>query len=72
MGNIKNENLYFVAQFNSIDDPIKKMYRYDIQPKIYFNDKDGNEYEKRVYNITYYPTFKFSDIYKYLREVGEL
>lgn len=68
----KNENLYFVAQFNYIDDPIKKMYRYDVQPKIYFSDRDGNEYEKRVYNITYYPTFKFYNIYKYLREVGEL
>lgn len=68
----KNENLYFVAQFHSIEDPIKKMYRYDIQPKIYFKDKYGKEYEKRVYNITYYPTFKFFDIYKYLREVEEL
>lgn len=68
----KNENLYFIAQFHSIEDPIKKMYRYDIQPKIYFSDRDGNEYEKRVYNITHYPTFKFYEIYKYLKEVGEL
>ncbi|MBD7914416.1 hypothetical protein H9660_04590 [Clostridium sp. Sa3CUN1] len=68
----KNENLYFVAEFHSIEDSIRKMYMYDIQPKIYFKDRNGKEYEKRVYNITYYPTFKFFDIYKYLRELGEL
>lgn len=67
-----NDNLYFTSQFNFIDDPERKLYSYDIRPVIYFKDRDGKEYEKRVYNMTYKPLFNFIDIYKYLRETGEI
>lgn len=67
-----NDNLYFTSQFNFIDDPERKLYSYDIRPIIYFKDRDGKEYEKRVYNVTYNPLFNFNDIYKYLIETGEI
>ncbi|MGG7214242.1 hypothetical protein ACQPUY_11545 [Clostridium nigeriense] len=67
-----NDNLYFTSQFNFIDDPERKLYSYDIRPIIYFKDRDGKEYEKRVYNLTYNPSFNFNDIYKYLIETGEI
>lgn len=68
----KNENVFFISQFHYIDDPIKKLYTFDVKPNIYFNDRNGNQYEKRVYDITYYPRFNFYDIYRYLRETGEI
>lgn len=68
----KNEYVFFISQFHYIDDPIKKLYTFDIKPNIYFNDRNGNEYEKRVYDIIYYPKFNFYNIYRYLREVGEI
>lgn len=67
-----NDNLYFTSQFNYIDDPERKLYSYDIRPVIYFKDRDGKEYEKRVYNVTYNPFFNFHNIYNYLREMGEI
>lgn len=67
-----NDNLYFTSQFKYIDDPERRLYSYDIRPVIYFKDRDGKEYEKRVYNVAYNPLFSFYDIYKYLREIGEL
>lgn len=67
-----NDNLYFVSQFNNIDDQERKLYSYDIRPIIYFKDKNGKSYEKRVDNVNYNPIFNFYDIYKYLKEVGEI
>lgn len=67
-----NDNLYFTSQFHYIDDVERKLYSYDIRPVIYYKDRNGKEYEKRVYNITHYPNFNFYDIYKYLRKTGEI
>lgn len=68
----KGDNLFFTSQFNNIDDPVKKLYTYDIKPIMYFKDRIGKEYEERIYNITYNPYFTFYNIYKYLVEVGEI
>lgn len=68
----KNDNLYFTAQFNNIDDIERKLYSYDIRPIIYFKDRSGKEYEERIFDIRYNPTFNLKDIYKYLRSVGEI
>ena len=65
-----NDNLYFISQFNNIDDKERKLYSYDIKPTIYFEDKNGIEYEERVDNIRYTPIFNFYDIYTYLKKVG--
>ncbi|MBS5883968.1 hypothetical protein [Clostridium sp.] len=69
----KNEHLFFSFQFYNIDDIEKKLCSYEIEPVIYFTDKSGKEYEKRVYNtFDYKPYFSFSDIYKYLKVKGEI
>lgn len=68
----KYEHLYFTSQFHNIEDPSRKLSRYDIKPNIYFEDKDGNEYMKEVQNISYTPNFNFKDIYNYLKSQGEL
>lgn len=63
----KNDYLYFNSQFNNIDDIEKKLYSYDIKPIIYFKDKSGNDFEKRINNIEYNPIFNFKKIYNYLK-----
>ncbi|MDY2631289.1 MULTISPECIES: hypothetical protein [unclassified Clostridium] len=68
----KGDNLFFTSQFNNIDDPIKKLYTYDIKPIMYFKDRMGKEYEERIYNITYNPYFTFYNIYRYLVEMEEI
>ncbi len=69
----KNENLFFSFQFYNIDDIEKKLCSYEIKPVIYFVDRSGKEYEKRVYNtFNYKPYFSFSDIYKYLKVKEEI
>lgn len=67
-----NENLYFTYQVKDIDDPEKKLYSYNIKPIIYFKDRSGKEYTKRINTINYSPNFNFSDIYKYLKQKGEI
>ncbi|MDV4150987.1 hypothetical protein R0131_09070 [Clostridium sp. AL.422] len=66
------ENLFFTSQFSYIDDPIKKLYTYDIKPNMYYKDREGKEYVERIYNITYSPNFSFYNIYRYLVETGEI
>lgn len=68
----KNEYLYFTLKFNNIEDIERKLYSYDIKPIIYFKDRNGKEYEERVYNIYYKPNLNFNKIYKYLRSKGEI
>lgn len=69
----KNEHLFFTLQFHNIDDIERKLCSYEIKPVIYFTDKSGKEYEKRVHNtFDYNPYFSFSDIYKYLKVQEEI
>lgn len=66
------ENLFFTSQFNYIDDPIKKLNTYNINPDMYYKDRSGKEYVERIYNITYAPNFSFYNIFRYLVETGEI
>ena len=67
-----NDNLYFTCKVKDIDDPEKKLYGYNIKPNIYFKDRSGKEYTKRINTINYKPNFNFNDIYKYLKKMGDI
>lgn len=59
--------------FNEPEDTTLKFNDYNIHPKLYFEDNEGNTFTYRFYNVDYRQhNFEFMDIIKYLRARGEL
>jgi hypothetical protein len=69
----KDKLLVVNAKFTTPKDIVSKYTFYDIKPKLYYEDKEGNILYKRIHNIDYNPyDFNIRGIFKYLRARGEI
>lgn len=69
----KDKFLVVNAKFKTPKDIVSKYTFYDIKPKLYYKDKEGDILYKRIYNIDYKPhDFNIRGIFKYLRARGEI
>lgn len=67
------DELKVFSKFHEPTDIIEKLSEFNIHPKIYFEDNEGNTHAHRIYDINYRQhSFEFMDIIKYLRARGEL
>lgn len=70
----KNGNTLRVnSVFQQPKDILRKFTLYNIEPKVYYSDSDGNSFYRRIYNIGY-ENYDFNtwQILKYLRARGEI
>lgn len=69
----KDKSLAINAKFIAPKDIVSKYTFYDIKPKLYYEDIEGNISYTRIYNINYTPyDFDIRGIIKYLRTRGEI
>lgn len=64
----KNKTLNIHSKFEVPKDIVEKYTFYDIKPKLYYKDEEGNISYIRIYNINHTPySFDFKGIFNYLR-----
>ncbi|SKC89724.1 hypothetical protein [Maledivibacter halophilus] len=69
----KDKSLAINAKFIAPKDIVSKYTFYDIKPKLYYEDIEGNISYTRIYNINYTPyDFDLKGIFNYLRARGEI
>ena len=67
----KDKSLSIYTKFEPPNDIVGKYTFYDIQPKLYYEDEEGNTSYIRIYNINYRPpNFDLKGIFKYLKARG--
>lgn len=68
-GKVLNTN----SKFHFPKDITQKYTFYDIKPKLYYEDKEGNISYTRIYNINHIPyKYDLKGIFKYLKARGEI
>lgn len=68
-----NQSITIESQFITPSNIADRLVIYDIRPKLYYKDKDGNITFERIHNIDYRPYhFSGTDVFKYLRLRGEI
>lgn len=67
------ETLTISSTFSSPNDILNKYTFYDIKPRLYYEDREGNTHYIIIYNINYTPYgFNTIEIFKYLKMRGEI
>lgn len=69
----KGDRLLINTKFNKPDDILSQYTLYDIRPKLYYKDVEGNIYNRIINNIHHFPyRFDFKGMFKYLKARGEI
>lgn len=69
----KGNGLYVSSIDGMSQDILSKLTNYDIRPKLFYTDAEGNQYSERIYNIRInQSTHSFLDVVKYLKARGKL
>lgn len=67
----QNQTLSIYTKFKTPENILGRYTFYDIKPKLYYQDKNGEKAYERIYNIDYTPyDFDLKGIFNYLRARG--